>query len=179
MVKTHHDGEEKHLFPVLQARLGAEVMADALHEHEAFHDGFERFAAYLDSLQGQEDKFDGQVLIQIMDEFADAIVRHLHNEIPALLDLEKLGNVEAISQIWDQSVEAGIKGVKLADFFDVVPIMAVTHDVTYEDGLHKNFPPMPSVMKFVIFRIFSMWHWRFWKFGACETSGLPKSTPLS
>jgi hemerythrin-like domain-containing protein len=176
-VAHHHSSEEAYFFKQLQVRFGAEAMVESQREHEAFHAGLDRFAAYLTDLTGRESAFEGAKLLEIIDEFAAVFVRHLHNEIPAILDLDRYGDVEAVGEIWDQAVKAGIGDVKLADFFDEIPFIAATHDVTFEGGLHQDFPPMPKVVFWFIRNVLAQWNGQFWKFAPCHLSGIPKEAP--
>jgi hypothetical protein len=149
-------------------------MNECLEQHRAFHDGTERFHAYLTSLSGREQDFSGTKLIEIIDEFAPALLLHLNHEIDAILELRSFDNDKLISSIWDQAVASGINDFKVLDMLDEFPLGFLTHDNTFEGGLHTNFPPVPSFLRIFIMYICTLWNWSWWKFAPCDRSGRPK-----
>ena len=45
------------------------------------------------------------------------------------------------------------------------------HDITYEEGLWKNWPPAPKIIVLVV-RYIAWWvHSDWWKFGSCDRLG--------
>ncbi|KAM0256051.1 hypothetical protein ACHAQJ_005250 [Trichoderma viride] len=139
-------------------------MLVSLHEHKTFHDGMEKLNIYLDGLTGREKEFDRVEFSRIMDSFSDALVTHLRNEIPALMELSQFGDVELIAQIWRSGLDEDIKTFKMADLVTFVPLGILAHDPDYEDGLHRDFPPLPAAMKFVARHILSWPYQSSWKF---------------
>jgi hypothetical protein len=174
MLHHHHDIEERYFFAELQKQVNKEVMQVSVEEHRAFHDGVERYHAYITSLSGQEEKFSGTKLLEIIDELAPPLLLHLNHEIDAILDLRQLKNDKLISSIWDKAVAAGINEFSAANLLDEFPFGFLTHDATYEGGLHKNFPPVPFLLKFFVTYVCTLWNWSWWKFAPCDKSGNPK-----
>ncbi|RFU81522.1 hemerythrin hhe cation binding domain-containing [Trichoderma arundinaceum] len=164
MVMKHHDGEEQYIFPRFQEQIHPEAMVVSQQEHEAFHDGMEEMMKYVNGLKGRENEFDRVEFCRIMDSFSDALVTHLRNEVPAILKLGELGDVDAISKIWDSAVQEDIKKFKMVDFITLLPLAIFSHDAEYEGGLHRDFPPLPAAMKFVVRRVLSRPYQGAWKF---------------
>ncbi len=163
-VMKHHDSEEANFFLPLQERLNPEAMLASLHEHEAFHDGIGQLISYLDGLAGREAEFEPAEFSRIVDSFAEALVTHLHNEIPALMDLGRFGDVELVAETWYSGVQAEIKKTKASDMVTLVPMMILSHDLDYEGGLHHNFPPMPAPVRFMFRHLLSLPNRQAWKF---------------
>ncbi|KAH7101328.1 hypothetical protein BKA62DRAFT_703440 [Auriculariales sp. MPI-PUGE-AT-0066] len=89
MLEEHHDGEEEILFPALETASGnAGLMAANVEQHKVFHSGFANLKTYLDSVIADPaaSVFDGTRLQALIDAFAPALLQHLHDEIPTLID---------------------------------------------------------------------------------------------
>ena len=149
-------------------------MSTSQAEHRRFHDGLERYYAYLMSLTGREDQFDGKALLEIIDGFSGPLHTHLTNEIGALLDLEKLGQTKAVMDSWAEGVKAGTSSITLYDFAAMMPFALFNHDMTYENGMQSKFPPIPGFLQFLMRRVASLWYSSYWKFSSCDTLGIPK-----
>jgi hypothetical protein len=62
------------------------LMEGNVEQHRAFTPGFEAFERYVRECEAEE--FDGQKLRELVEEFAEALVKHLHEEIETLRALE-------------------------------------------------------------------------------------------
>jgi hypothetical protein len=158
---------------VLQEKISPDVMAVSMAEHRTFHDGMERYHAYLTSLSGKEDQFDAKALLDIIDSFSGSLYSHLTNEIGALLDLGKLDQEKLIMATWADGTKKGVSAITVADFVGMMPFGLFTHDITYE-GLHGNFPPIPWPVAWVMRYVASLWHSDWWRFAPCDKAGVPK-----
>jgi hemerythrin-like domain-containing protein len=102
---THHHYEETELFPNLDRAAGRVGLTDsAVHEHEAFQGGLERFRSYL------EDKgagFSAAELLAIMDGFKKPLHDHLKAEPPAIVALAKYSTPERPIDILGIATAAG------------------------------------------------------------------------
>lgn len=176
-VKQHHDSEENFFFEKLDDELGAGSTKEQRQEHEAFHKGLERYYAYLCSLDGKEDSFSGSTLIQLIDDFSDPLMKHLSHELTSIMELSRFGNDGLIWKIWTDGVEAGKSEMQLWDLIEKAPLALMTHDVTYENGMHQNYPPIPAPLSFMIRYVFSLWYNGYWDFAPCNKSGQPKPSP--
>lgn len=92
MLQLHHDGEEEMCFPAIE-RLAGEpgIMGDNVEQHAAFHGPFDHFKAYLESCKKGDVTFDGTRARELIDEFGPALIQHLHEEVPSLLNLRRYG----------------------------------------------------------------------------------------
>jgi hypothetical protein len=62
-------------------------MAINVQQHEAFHDGLAAFEAYMANVQGKAEKFDSKRARQLVKNFAEPMVEHLHAEVKLLLTI--------------------------------------------------------------------------------------------
>lgn len=143
-------------------------------EHQSFHDGMERYHAYLTSLQGKEDQFDAKALLEIVDSFSGSLYSHLTNEISALLDLRKLDKEKLIMETWAEATKKGTTTLNATDFVAMMPFGIFAHDITYEGGLHADFPPIPWPIAWVMRYVASWWHNDWWRFSPCDKASVPK-----
>ncbi len=89
LIHSHHDGEEDMLFPALHRLTGVEgLMCANIEQHKAFHDGLEIFKTYADAVAAGE-KYEGGRVVEIIDGFATALVKHLGDEIPTIVGLRQ------------------------------------------------------------------------------------------
>ena len=101
-----------------------------------------------------------------MDTFAPALVTHLANEPPALASLSTYAvDIKALSEKTAQHSMARTSS------FNLLPMLWYNLDVEFEGGKWKNFPPVPTPMRWVLVNIFGWWQARWWRFGSCGTDG--------
>lgn len=85
-LQLHHDIEEEHFFPDLEKLIGQKGLFDTdRHQHEAFRDGFHKFANYVN--ETNPGRYDGLKLQQIIDSFGNDLETHMHDEIGTLLKI--------------------------------------------------------------------------------------------
>ncbi|KAJ2981744.1 hypothetical protein NUW58_g6610 [Xylaria curta] len=175
VVEHHHRTEEEILFPMLQEMTGDKnVMQENTRQHDAFQTGLASFADYVrQCLAGKE--FDGKELIRLFDGFAPILCQHLSDEIPTLVALEQYGaRVSGYHAKFAAEVEKTQQ--ELGVLAGAVFVMA-THDVEFEGGIHKDFPPIPSAITWGL-RNLAWWaHRDWWQFAPCDRLG--KMRPLS
>ncbi|KAK3181491.1 hypothetical protein K4F52_007201 [Lecanicillium sp. MT-2017a] len=88
VLKQHHDIEEEYLFGALETLMGVPGGMDQnLQEHKDFEAGLENFRKYVFNTSAQQ--YDGNKLRSLLDSFGKIVEKHLHNEIPTLLDLHR------------------------------------------------------------------------------------------
>jgi hemerythrin-like domain-containing protein len=84
----HHDAEEKAFFPDIETLSGVKgLMEENVEQHRAFTPGFEAFETYCRTCEPAE--YDGQKLRDLVEGFAEPLVRHLRDEIETLRALDK------------------------------------------------------------------------------------------
>jgi hemerythrin-like domain-containing protein len=88
ILKQHHTVEEEYLFQAIEELSGIPgIMDQNLQEHKDFHDGLDKFRDYVFSTSAAN--YDGPALKALLEGFGGAVEKHLHNEIPSLLDLQR------------------------------------------------------------------------------------------
>ena len=173
-VKSHHDDEEAELFPKVEEIMGRNDLWTETHaEHESFLAGLAQFESYLSTL-GEPFDFDAVKLLAIMDGFQEPFCHHFHHEIETIASFAELPEAKkgeeaaAVFKAW------GKKTVTKAGTTDVVPFFLLNLDVTYEEGMWANWPPMPAPVRWGLVNVAGAYHWAWWKFASCDAGGKPR-----
>lgn len=174
----HHDGEEKGFFPAVERISGEKGLMDInVSQHHTFHDGIDRFDAYVADCLAGRDKYDGAKFVGIIDGFGAALATHLTEEIKTLLDLERFGSdkMQPLVKVFE---EEGGNSMKQIGFMTGFPFLAVNLDKHFEgDRWAATFPPGPGQAVLAVVRNSTYWwHSDWWKFGATDRFG--KLRPL-
>ncbi|KUJ07940.1 uncharacterized protein LY89DRAFT_742239 [Mollisia scopiformis] len=175
ILDAHHKMEETSLFPQIEAKTGEiGIMEVSVEQHHAFLPGLAAYKEYLSGCTNKPDTFSGTRLISIIDSFAPELLIHLSDEIPTLLALSKFGNqlrlldmVNAESQKspLHQSITGG------------TPFFFRNLDVEFEDGIWKQWPPIPAPVWWFLQNSFVAWNSRWWRFAGCDASGKLRELP--
>ena len=105
----HHDGEEKILFPALEKEIGQPGYLDgASEQHKLFHDGVGELQGLVRELREKPGEWEWEGMKRIIEGFMPALERHLREEVPLILGLERYAE-EGLRRAWDASVEEGKK----------------------------------------------------------------------
>ncbi|KAK3934693.1 hemerythrin HHE cation binding domain-containing protein [Diplogelasinospora grovesii] len=170
LLHIHHSGEEEEFFPDMEKMAGvAGIMEANVEQHHAFHDGIEAFKAYVDDVLAGKAKYDGQKVVQMFDSFGPALMQHLADEIPSLQSLRQYGE-EKFSSLLKRFDQEGEKNIKALGFGGMVWCFA-NLDVHYENDMWTQWPPAPSVVKFVCRNMLWWFHASTVKFGAVDRLG--------
>ncbi|KAJ6507973.1 hypothetical protein C8R47DRAFT_1100174 [Mycena vitilis] len=166
MVHHHHHIEETYVFPILNQKLGANAMDHNVEQHHAFMDGLNDLEEYFKQVHAGTAAYSGATVIEKINEFADALVLHLTEEI-ATLDSSRLRAAMTKKDLED--MEATIMKIILRDISLVttLPLGLVCHDRTTA----SYFPPLPKPILWSVQYGFS---WRYkdsWAFGPCDIYG--------
>ncbi|RAO67079.1 uncharacterized protein BHQ10_003091 [Talaromyces amestolkiae] len=168
----HHTSEEEQFFPEIEEAVGEKGLLDgSVEEHKSFHEGLDEFSSYLEGLAGKESTFDASHLNKIIDSFAPALNHHLESELQSLLALSKYGEKLPITRLWDRE---GVRSVTSMTRFNALPFFFLNIDVTHEDSLYKNWPPLPGPVWWIITHVMAIPHRGYWKFASCDGYGRPK-----
>lgn len=113
---THHSHEEEMFFPAIELYSGVKGIMDTnLAQHHAFEAGLKRFGEYVHRVKPED--WDKGTFKEILDSFSPALTKHLREEIPTLLALDKYGG-ENLKKAWDDMekiiVNGGIDMVRIA-----------------------------------------------------------------
>jgi len=91
-MRTHHAGEEFDFFPAVEEMASAKgIMQANVEQHHTFEAGVEEFGDYVESLVNGKEKYDGGRIMQIIDGFGGALMKHFAEEIPTLEALRVYG----------------------------------------------------------------------------------------
>lgn len=193
LVNVHHTGEETDFFPYLEDVTGQKGLMDVnVDQHHAFGDGLQRFKTYMEDCVAGKQKFEGNKVVGIIDEFGEVLVTHLTDEIPTLLQLrevgmEKLGGLEKqfglegeknmvrlnikLEELMAEFMKLTMPIQKLLGLVQGLPFCFCNHDVQYEDGKWASWPPAPRIVH-ILARHVTYWvHRDRWKFAACDRYG--------
>ncbi|KAG6815811.1 hypothetical protein H0H87_011184, partial [Tephrocybe sp. NHM501043] len=79
MIHHHHHIEETLQFPFFESKLGTGSMEHNVEQHHAFLGGLDDTAEYIKGILAGTVKYQGKILIEKLDTFADGLVQHLHD----------------------------------------------------------------------------------------------------
>lgn len=168
IIHEHHTQEEEKFFPAVEAYSGQKGLMDGLvEEHHSFAAGLEKFEQYVNNTKA--DYYDGKALRAMIEDFAPALVKHLHAEIAMLVKVgEAFGGdkLQTTYDLWESEIVKESRAK--ADPFIMIPggFGAVDHD--FEDGRHKDWPPHPWFVPYLNRFVFSWKHLGAWRFSPCE-----------
>lgn len=108
-------------------------------------------------------------LRNILGRFAELLVQHLHEEIPTLVDLWKVGDVKGLEKVWAEAEEEGSKGGSVweAPMFvlgNVDPGMVM-------DGELCRFPGLPRGVGWAVKKVLCRRYRDVWGFCAFGWDG--------
>ncbi|KAK0721227.1 hypothetical protein B0T21DRAFT_337901 [Apiosordaria backusii] len=173
-VHMHHHYEETEFFPNLDKAAGQKGLMDgAVHEHEAFQGGLQKFKQYL---QDKGADWKSNELIVIMNEFKDAFHSHLKAEPPAIVALAKYSTPEKPIDILGIADAGGKKQLSLPFVLNTLPVFFLNMEtVEFEGGMwHGVFPPLKGLAKSIMLKGVPMWHSGRWRFVSCTPEGTAK-----
>ncbi|KAK4032003.1 hypothetical protein C8A01DRAFT_41560 [Parachaetomium inaequale] len=169
LVHSHHNGEETMFFPAIERLTGVEGLMDAnIEQHKAFHDGLDRCKAYADAVVAGKEKYEGSRVIEIIDDFGPALVKHLSDEIPTILGLRQYADKLAeLPKLFQEEADSAMKGISLLGL-----VWAFSNiDSQYENGRWQSWPPAPAPLKILIRSVLWWTNAEARKFGAIDRTG--------
>lgn len=168
---AHHDGEEAFFFPEIERITGEKGIMDVnVEQHKSFHDGFEEWGKWIQSIDAKKDTFDGAKCISLMDTFLPPLAEHLRAEIPTLAALSKYGDVLKLQPLLAEEGEKTLGGLHKTQ---ITPVFFLNHDTTFEGGWH-SFPPLPAPVRWVLRSLCGRRHKEWWQFSTVGFNGLPR-----
>jgi hypothetical protein len=114
-----------------------------------------------------------------MGSFAGALSNHLHHEVAVMAAMASHANVPARESLKgalasDMLKAWGKSTVTKAGYVDVLPFFLLNTDRTFEEGVWRNWPRMPEVVRWGMVNLVGMWHGPRWKFASCDAAGFPR-----
>lgn len=152
-------------FPELEHASGnAGLMKANVEQHEAFHAPLDAFHQYLEELKKDPTSLDATKFISLIDAFAPALIVHLNDEIPTLLELGRRFPNVPIKQLDEAHAKKILASVSKTFF---IPLVFNCHDRAYEGGKFSDiFPPTPPMVGFLNKWVFSQWYKGAWRFSS-------------
>jgi len=171
LVHAHHSGEEKDIFPIIETLAGQKGIMDAnVEQHHVFEKGIDAMNLYVKACLIDQDKYDGTKVKTLIDAFAPDLVTHLRDEITTLLGLRSFGN-DRLQNLMARFAHVGKQQMAEVGMLTGGMSVLVGHDVGYEGGLHKGFPPAPAPLIWGLRNVGWWVHSDWWKFGPCDRLG--------
>ncbi|KAB5582960.1 hemerythrin HHE cation binding domain-containing protein [Coniochaeta sp. 2T2.1] len=169
LLHVHHSGEEEEFFPDLERMAGEKGMMEAnVEQHHAFHDGLEALHGYVKNVAAGKAEYDGQKVCSMIDAFGTTLNQHLADEVPTIQGLRKYGDKMAtLQKRFDDEGEKNMKKIGLGN----VTVCLTMHDTNFENGIWKQWPPMPTPIRFLIRNIIWWFVRDTSKFGPCDHKG--------
>ncbi|KAM0552693.1 hypothetical protein ACHAPJ_007790 [Fusarium lateritium] len=181
-LQEHHNIEETMIFPEINELAGIPDLMDAnVEEHKMFHDGLDSFRKYIDTIRKEEEELDGEKLREIIDSFMPILRTHLENEIGTLVGLEKYADkCDWGAWFGKKAGEVASKHIGHSSYrTDILPLVMVLHDKTFEGGVWQSFPPIPWLAAVAIRWVFVRTNLDWWRFSGCDTSSQPQDLPFA
>ncbi|KAF2170836.1 hypothetical protein M409DRAFT_18809 [Zasmidium cellare ATCC 36951] len=175
-IKKHHDQEEELVFPLIEEWTEAGgLMSANVKQHEAFEHPFKVWGSHLFEMleSGTTSSFNASKFRDQIDAFAVPLQTHLVDEIVTLERLDQYPNCDILA-LGKRMEEEAVKHMEISELRDNLPVLLLNHDITFENGAHATWPPLPSLMGFAIRRLATFWHPGYWKYTTYSASQSPR-----
>ncbi|KAL1955225.1 hypothetical protein VTO42DRAFT_8884 [Malbranchea cinnamomea] len=164
VLQVHHDMEEQHLFPALEAALDRPgAMDQNRQEHHSFHDELMRFHEYVFGTDPKD--YDGETLKAAILALGPLVEKHLHNEVAPLYDLHRIEST-ALKSLW-KTVQQNHQPD--FDMYRHVPFMITCADNAFVlDGRVAPFPAFPAFVGHLVKFFLGRKHSGVWEFSPSD-----------
>ncbi|PTB45936.1 uncharacterized protein TrAFT101_004579 [Trichoderma asperellum] len=179
ILHTHHSTEEKWIFPEIEAIVGEKGVMDVnIQQHHAFEEGVNEYAAYLKNAENGEEKYDGTKLKNIVDSFMPVLRQHLQDEILTLKDFDKYKEKTDWAKWTKDTIAKVVKKTQTSDGMVVeLPFVVHNHEVKFEQI--GSWPPVPSLVFFVLKFLYFGKNSDWWQFAPCDKNGKARDLPYA
>ncbi|KAL9037188.1 MAG: hypothetical protein Q9214_005810 [Letrouitia sp. 1 TL-2023] len=170
VVKAHIEGAEEFAGPRIAKVTGKQ---DALDVPSDFKDALHELQHHLVSIAagGQGCSFSGSHLVSLMDRLRAPLSGYLRGEIETLRSLSSFGDELDVLKLVS---EDGDKAMGKLSLVKELPLLFLNNDATFEDGMHRDYPPVAKPLRWALLHVFTWRHWRWWKFATCDSYERPK-----
>lgn len=139
---------------------------------DAFMPGIASFQGYLVNLKSPSD-FSGSKLLEIMASFQRPFEAHMRSEISSIAQLSQHARTPKEGSEEEKATQASIdaregKNLLMSGVTDVMPFFLFNYDSEYEDGLWKDWPPIPGPVRWILISVAKVMHPGWWKFASCD-----------
>jgi hemerythrin-like domain-containing protein len=101
IIHEHHHGEENIFFPTIaEYTAKKDIMNTSVEQHKDFDSGMQKFEKYV--TETPSNAYSGSMLRKLVDDFAPALVKHLHAEISTLLSVGEEFGGEKLQKSYDE-----------------------------------------------------------------------------
>ncbi|KAE9971842.1 hypothetical protein EG328_004520 [Venturia inaequalis] len=175
-LEHHHRIEEQFFFPKIEEITGVvNFMSQSIDQHQSFSPGVAALLNY--SIMTSVTTYHATDLQRIIDSFGETLQSHLHDEIDALLSLEKYRSI-AVRKAWEQTHRYVLK---TCDNNVQLPMLLGSMDRTYGLTPSSNGVAPTLDMSWYLYYLVEYWFSRkyraSWKFLPCNTWGVPRDLP--
>ncbi|KIM95797.1 hypothetical protein OIDMADRAFT_75892, partial [Oidiodendron maius Zn] len=164
IIHEHHQGEETTFFSMI-AEYTAEkdIMKTSVEQHNAFDSGIQVFEKYVTETPPKD--YSGSTLRTLIDNFAPALVKHLHAEISTLLSIGEEFGGEKLRKSYDEWEKQVMKESRAkSDPYVMLPAGFGAVDRAFENGAHRNWPEFPWFVPYLNKFVFARTHAKAWQF---------------
>ena len=139
---------------------------------DAFMPGLATFQEYLTSLRSPSD-FSGTKLLEIMATFQNPFEQHMRSEVATIATLRSHARAPEEGSQKEKDLQADFdaregKMLVLSGMTDVLPFFLLNFDSDYEEGLWKDWPPIPGPVRWGFMSVARLLHPGWWKFASCD-----------
>ncbi|KAG6877391.1 hypothetical protein C0993_007876 [Termitomyces sp. T159_Od127] len=146
--------------------MGANAMTQNSEQHHRFQEGIDDLQRYIKEVLDGKTVYEGNLLIQKLDSFAEELVEHLHDELPTI-ESTKMRAAFTVQDLMKIKAALGKRVLKEVSLTTVLPLGLVLHD----KSTAPEFPPLPRLVVWVV--RYGLWylHSDAWEFGPCDAYG--------
>lgn len=134
--------------------------------------GVAKFQEYLATLESAQD-FSGAKLHEIMESFQEKFESHMRAEVITIAQLSTHPRTPKEGSAEEKSTQTAFdsregNAIMKAGVTDVVPFFLFNYDRDFEDGIWKDWPPIPAPVRLVLMSAGKVLHPGWWKFASCD-----------
>jgi len=134
--------------------------------------GLAKFQAYLVSLSSPSE-FSGTTLLEIMATFQQPFELHMRNEVATIANLANHPKAPIVESDLEKATMAEFEkregaAIQNSGMTDVLPFFLFNFDAEFEEGMWRDWPPIPWPIRWLILNIAKFKHPGWWKFASCN-----------
>ncbi|KAJ2983681.1 hypothetical protein NQ176_g520 [Zarea fungicola] len=173
---SHTEHEESGLFPMTEELLQERVFDGMHEEHEAILGPLKELETYVSQVAASPKDLSGPRLLDILDSLYPPLESHFNEEVQRIAGFAAHPNAPARGsakekKITEQFAKWGERSLTEPGVTDVLVFFLLNLDREHEDGLWKNWPPIPEPVRWAMVNVAGQWHRSWWKFASCDSLG--------
>lgn len=132
--------------------------------------------AYLNSVTANPSELSATKLISILDSLHEPFESHFNDEVDRIASLVTHRNTPTPGSDQEKAVVArfekwGQDSLMQPGVTDVLVFFLFNMDRDAEEGLWRDWPPMPGPVRWAMVNVAGQWNRSWWKFASCDASG--------